>query len=56
MDGEGKCPVAGGGREHQRTVMLAMSNEHWWPNRLTLKILHQNSAVRPDGPGVRLRP
>jgi catalase-peroxidase len=44
MDGEGKCPVVGG-REQQRTVMLAMSNEHWWPNRLTLKILHQNSPL-----------
>ena len=44
MDGEGKCPVVGG-REQQRTVMLAMSNDQWWPNRLTLKILHQNSPL-----------
>ena len=44
MDGEGKCPVVGG-REHQRTVMLAMSNDRWWPNQLTLKILHQNSPL-----------
>jgi len=43
MDGEGKCPVTGGG--HQRTVVLAMSNQHWWPNQLTLKILHQNSPL-----------
>ena len=44
MDGEGKCPVVGG-REHQRTVMLAMSNDRWWPNQLTVKILHQNSPL-----------
>ena len=44
MDGEGKCPVVGG-REHQRTVMLAMSNDKWWPNQLTVKILHQNSPL-----------
>ena len=46
MDGDSssKCPVVGG-RENQRTVMLAMSNQHWWPNQLTLKILHQNSPL-----------
>jgi catalase-peroxidase len=43
MDGEGKCPVVGGA--HQRTVMLAMSNQHWWPNKLTTKILHQHSPL-----------
>ncbi len=42
MDGEGKCPVVGG-REQQRTVMLSMSNQQWWPNQLTVKILHQHS-------------
>ncbi len=50
MDGEGKCPVAGG-RDRQRTVMLAMSNDKWWPNQLTTKILHQNSPLSdPMGP------
>ncbi len=44
MDGDSKCPV-GGGRENQRTVMLSMSNQQWWPNQLTLKILHQNSPL-----------
>jgi catalase-peroxidase len=43
MDGEGKCPVVGHG--HQRTVVLSMSNQQWWPNQLTLKILHQNSPL-----------
>ncbi len=51
MDGEGKCPVVGG-RELQRSVMLAMSNDRWWPNQLTVKILHQNSPLSdPMGRG-----
>ena len=51
MDGEGKCPVVGGGREHQRTVMLSMSNQHWWPNQLKVKVLHQHSPLSdPMGP------
>jgi catalase-peroxidase len=50
MDGEGKCPVVGHG--HQRTVVLSMSNQQWWPNQLTLKILHQNSPLtNPMGTG-----
>jgi catalase-peroxidase len=44
MDSESKCPVVGRA-DQQRTVMLAMSNEHWWPNQLTLKILHQHSPL-----------
>ncbi len=43
MDGEGKCPVVGGA--HQRTVVLAMSNLQWWPNQLTVKMLHQHSPL-----------
>ncbi len=51
MDGDSKCPM-GGGRENQRTVMLSMSNQQWWPNQLTLKILHQNSPLSdPMGKG-----
>ena len=37
MNSESKCPVMGG--SHARG---AMANQHWWPNQLNLKILHQN--------------
>ncbi|MCH2211098.1 MAG: catalase/peroxidase HPI [Fuerstiella sp.] len=37
----GKCPVLGG--THQHTAVGATANQHWWPNQLNLKILHQNS-------------
>jgi catalase-peroxidase len=50
MDGDSKCPVMH--ETGQRTVMLAMSNQHWWPNQLTVKILHQNSPLSdPMGKG-----
>jgi catalase-peroxidase len=43
MSSESKCPMAGGGG--------TISNQHWWPNRLNLKILHQNPpAGDPMGP------
>ena len=35
MADERKCPVAHGGR----------TNRDWWPNQLTLKVLHQHSAL-----------
>ena len=35
-----KCPVMAG--SHARG---AMANQHWWPNQLNLKILHQNSPL-----------
>ena len=35
---EGKCPVAHGGRR-------APTNADWWPNQLSLKVLHQNSPL-----------
>jgi catalase-peroxidase len=44
MDGDSKCPVAGGGAD-RRTVLSAMSNQTWWPNQLNLKILHQNGSL-----------
>ncbi|SIR12480.1 MULTISPECIES: catalase/peroxidase HPI [Acidiphilium] len=44
MDGDSKCPVAGGGSD-RRTVLAAMSNQTWWPNQLNLKILHQNGSL-----------
>jgi catalase-peroxidase len=40
MSSESKCPVSGG--PHRQTASGAMSNQHWWPNRLNLRILHQN--------------
>ena len=33
---EAKCPVAHGARR-------AHTNADWWPNQLSLKVLHQNS-------------
>ena len=48
MDGsavgnEGKCPMGGGSRRH--TAVGSSANQHWWPNQLNLKMLHQNSAL-----------
>jgi len=40
---QGKCPVMGGTNTHKATGSTA--NQHWWPNQLNLKILHQNSAM-----------
>ena len=37
----GKCPVMGGSHAHKAVGHTA--NQHWWPNRLNLKVLHQNS-------------
>ncbi len=38
-----KCPVMSGANIHKATGSTA--NQHWWPNQLNLKILHQNSAM-----------
>ena len=38
MASESKCPVMGG--SHARGTV---ANQHWWPNQLNLKMLHQNS-------------
>jgi len=40
MASESKCPVMGG--SHGRGTM---ANQHWWPNQLNLKVLHQNSSL-----------
>jgi len=37
----GKCPVLG----HRHTAVGAAANQHWWPNQLNLKMLHQNSPM-----------
>jgi catalase-peroxidase len=46
-----KCPFMGGA--FKRTTD-AMSNEDWWPNRLKLNILHQNSPL-PNPMGEEFR-
>ena len=38
-----KCPVMGGANTH--TAVGSTANQHWWPNQLNLKILHQNSSL-----------
>ena len=38
-----KCPVLGG--SHRHTAVGATANQHWWPNQLNLKVLHQNTAL-----------
>ena len=43
MENESKCPALGG--SHTHTAVGTMSNQHWWPNQLNLKILHQNSSL-----------
>jgi len=35
-----KCPALGGSSRH--TAVGTISNQHWWPNQLNLRILHQN--------------
>ncbi len=39
----GKCPVMNGGPGLQMAGSTA--NQHWWPNQLNLKALHQNSSL-----------
>ncbi len=43
MSSESKCPVLGG--PHRHTAAGTTSNQHWWPNQLNLKVLHQNSPL-----------
>lgn len=38
-----RCPVIHGANAHKATGSTA--NQHWWPNQLNLKILHQNASV-----------
>ena len=50
MNAETKCPM--GGRVSRDAVVRSMSNQLWWPNRLDLSILHQNSPLTdPMGKG-----
>jgi catalase-peroxidase len=43
MTTENKCPVLGGAHGHAAAGTTA--NQHWWPNQLNLKVLHQNSPL-----------
>src|ERR1700761_3945254 len=49
MTTESKCPVIGGANgtngTHATKTTRARSNRDWWPNQLSLEILHQNSAL-----------
>src|SRR6185369_14978000 len=48
MNKDSKCPVTGG--VDKPTASSGPSNQHWWPNQLNLKILHQNSPmINPMG-------
>ncbi len=39
----GRCPVMHGTNAYKATGSFA--NQHWWPNQLNLKLLHQNSSL-----------
>ena len=43
-DGAGKCPVMVGPNA-ANTAVGSTANEHWWPNQLSLRTLHQNSPA-----------
>ncbi|MFT5681008.1 MAG: catalase-peroxidase [Myxococcota bacterium] len=43
MTSEGKCPVMHGANAHKAGA--STSNQHWWPNLLNLRILHQNTPA-----------
>ena len=49
-DSAGKCPVMSGANAPKASGSTA--NQHWWPNQLNLRILHQNSPmIDPMGEG-----
>ena len=43
MDIDHTCPVMHG--PHRQMAGASFSNKHWWPNQLSLKLLHQSSPV-----------
>ena len=43
MENASKCPALSG--PHRHTAAGTVSNQHWWPNQLNLKMLHQNSRL-----------
>ncbi len=44
MDGDSKCPV-GGDKQEKTAAVLKMSNDKWWPNHLSVQILHQHADL-----------
>ena len=44
MKDDNKCPVMHGAHASQ-TAVGSTANQHWWPNQLNLRILHQHSAA-----------
>jgi catalase-peroxidase len=47
---EGKCPVMSG--SHARKATGNSTNQHWWPNQVNVKLLHQSSpSADPMGGG-----
>jgi catalase-peroxidase len=47
MEPIGKCPVM-----HSPRTVSMRANQHWWPNQLNLRMLHQNSSLStPMGKG-----
>jgi catalase-peroxidase len=49
MNAESGCPM---GKVSRATIVSQMTNNLWWPNRLDLSILRQNSALSdPMAPG-----
>ena len=45
MSTESGCPVSGGQKGQGHTTVLAKVNRDWWPNKLNLHGLHQNSSL-----------
>ncbi len=43
MTNESKCPVMDG--THAYKAAGTVANQHWWPDQLNLKMLHQNSPL-----------
>jgi catalase-peroxidase len=43
MDGDSKCPVVH--TAPKNTTVMKMSNDKWWPNQLSVKILNQHSPL-----------
>ncbi|MDH3523986.1 MAG: catalase/peroxidase HPI [Acidobacteriota bacterium] len=43
MTSESKCPVMSG--THRHSAAGTVANQHWWPDQLNLRMLHQNSPL-----------
>jgi catalase-peroxidase len=50
LEKAGKCPILH--EPHSQTAVASTANQHWWPNQLYLKVLHQNPPTGdPMGEG-----